>query len=467
MAVAKYFLLLAPLLFSCAASPNIKESDLHGRIIERDVCIIGGGSSGTYAAIRLAQQGKSVAVIEQQAVLGGHTNTYLDPATRTPINYGVAIFADIPVVRSYLSYLGVALKTVNVSAQNGLVTSFADFESGTPIPSSSLPAVNTGQALVSYLNQLNKYPFLDNGFDLPSPVPSDLFEPFGKFLTKYGLDGASNMIFQTAQGLGNILAQPAIYVLKNTGAGVVKGYLGVFLAAASNDNHEIYDKALVKLASDVHLSSTVRFISRDENITRVMVSTPGGEMLVNAKKLLIAIPPKLEKLPFLDLRAEERKLFSQFNNSFYWNGVVRNSGIPDNVSLQPLALTAPFGIPALPILYLIQPTGVPGLHMVYFGSTHYIPDEQVKASILSTLAKLVKGAKYPPAKGPAEFVAFQNHNPFGCTVSCKAIEQGFYGQLNALQGKHNTYWTGAAWQAHNSAEIWDYTEKNVLPHLLK
>ncbi len=34
--------------------------------IERDVCIIGGGSSGTYAAVRLLQNEKSVAIIEKQ-----------------------------------------------------------------------------------------------------------------------------------------------------------------------------------------------------------------------------------------------------------------------------------------------------------------------------------------------------------------------------------------------------------------
>jgi cation diffusion facilitator CzcD-associated flavoprotein CzcO len=39
--------------------------------LERDVCIIGGGASGTYAAVRLQQMGLSVAVIEQKPRLGG------------------------------------------------------------------------------------------------------------------------------------------------------------------------------------------------------------------------------------------------------------------------------------------------------------------------------------------------------------------------------------------------------------
>jgi len=39
-----------------------------------DVVIIGGGSSGTYAAIHLQQLGKSVAVIERQSRPGGTTH---------------------------------------------------------------------------------------------------------------------------------------------------------------------------------------------------------------------------------------------------------------------------------------------------------------------------------------------------------------------------------------------------------
>lgn len=39
--------------------------------IEKDVCIIGGGASGTYAAIRLQQMGVDVALIEKEGKLGG------------------------------------------------------------------------------------------------------------------------------------------------------------------------------------------------------------------------------------------------------------------------------------------------------------------------------------------------------------------------------------------------------------
>ena len=74
-------------------------------LISRDVCIIGGGSSGTYAAIALRDQQKSVAVIEVQSVLGGHTNTYTDPVFNTKVDYGVVIFDNTATVTEYFSRL--------------------------------------------------------------------------------------------------------------------------------------------------------------------------------------------------------------------------------------------------------------------------------------------------------------------------------------------------------------------------
>ncbi|KIJ29763.1 hypothetical protein M422DRAFT_115975, partial [Sphaerobolus stellatus SS14] len=68
-------------------------------IITRDVAVIGGGSTGTYGAIRLKDYGKSVVVIEAKDKLGGHTETYHDPSTGTTIDIGVLEWHDLPIVR--------------------------------------------------------------------------------------------------------------------------------------------------------------------------------------------------------------------------------------------------------------------------------------------------------------------------------------------------------------------------------
>jgi heterodisulfide reductase subunit A-like polyferredoxin len=65
--------LLGLLFWGASAAKQCQNST---DIIERDVAIIGGGSAGTYAAVRLRDLGKSVIVIEKDVVLGGHTDTY-------------------------------------------------------------------------------------------------------------------------------------------------------------------------------------------------------------------------------------------------------------------------------------------------------------------------------------------------------------------------------------------------------
>ncbi|HEY3254616.1 MAG TPA: FAD-dependent oxidoreductase, partial [Polyangiaceae bacterium] len=71
------------------------------RTIERDVCVIGGGSSGTYAAVALKDAGRSVVVLERKQRLGGHTETYVDPQTNIPTDIGVVVFHNLPVVTDY------------------------------------------------------------------------------------------------------------------------------------------------------------------------------------------------------------------------------------------------------------------------------------------------------------------------------------------------------------------------------
>jgi hypothetical protein len=457
-----FFAIFWPLVFAYSGSPG---RDLE--VLTRDVLIIGGGSAGTYSAIRLQQLGKSVAVVEKEPILGGHTNTFIDPVTSTPIDYGVQFWEDIPVVQNYLASLGVPLTPVFSNATSPFVSLLADLNgSGAIVPASTMPASDPASAFATYSAQLASFPVDDGFLGLPSPVPDDLLLTFGDFVHKYKLDDLAFLVYRYAQGLGNILGQTTIYVMKNFGPAVVGGVFDHFVVTAHHDNHELYDKAQAQLGSDALVSSTVIWVDRKHSTDiKALVSTPSGQVFVTAKKLLIAIPPTLDNLKFLDLDENSRYTFSQFNNSFYWNGIVRNSGVPDNTTITNTSPTAPEGIPPLPGLYTIEATGVPGLHSVYYGSPYAIADDQVKSAILDGIAKVVKAGGFSQGATAPEFVAFGDHRPFTLTVSPDAIKDGFYTRLNALQGQDSTWWTGAAWQTQDSSLIWNFTEYNVLPQL--
>lgn len=208
-------------------------------------------------------------------------------------------------------------------------------------------------------------------------------------------------------------------------------------------------------------------VERRDDTVYTVISTPSGYRLLKSSWILIAIQPKLSNLsPFLDLDYAELSLLAQFNNSYYWDGVVRNSGIPDNTSFSNVDLSAALNLPAMPALYGINSVGVPGLHSLYFSSPYFIPDSEVESQILTTIAELVKAAGYPPpANGTAELVAFNSHAPFECTVSVDAISNGFYRKVNDLQGRRKTWWTGATWEAHDSSQIWNWTEFFLLPKI--
>lgn len=58
--------------------------------IRKDVLVIGGGSAGTYGAVRLHDANRSVVVVEPSGKLGGHADTFISD-TGGVVNVGVQI----------------------------------------------------------------------------------------------------------------------------------------------------------------------------------------------------------------------------------------------------------------------------------------------------------------------------------------------------------------------------------------
>ena len=315
----------------------------HKDTIARDVCIIGGGATGTFSAIGLRDRGKSVAIIEQKDRLGGHTLTYQDPATGGKTKAGLVVIRPSTISQEYFARFNIPLTKFNPPPMPDS-TLYVDFSTGKKV---NFTPSDPSQAFAAYGEQLEKYPFLDNGFDLPDPIPADLLLPFGDFVKKYNLSAMVMLVSKLGQGLGDLLYQPTLYVMKNFGATALEGFAKGFLVPASGDNSELYVKELEELDDNVLLSSCVFSTRRERDSVKVLVKTPTGQKIIEAKTLLLTVPPKLDNLQGFDLDARETSLFVQFSNSAYYTFILRNTGIANNHCLINVAMDARENLPDL------------------------------------------------------------------------------------------------------------------------
>lgn len=429
-----------------------------GQIIERDVVVVGGGSSGTYTAVRLRDLGRSVVVVESKDRLGGHTETYRDPATGLTTDIGVIDFHDLPVVRDYFGRFGVPLVTEDIQSSTG-TTAFADFRTGQTVAGYT-PPVPT--ALGTYYGILQQYPYLATGWELPDPVPAELLQPFGDFVAANGLGSIVQLVFEYGQGFfNNILALPTVYILKYFGLDVVGSILtNSFLTTPDHDNSRLYEQATAFLGRDVLLQSTVIAGERDADGVVLVVETPTGPVVIKAGKVVITVPPLPGALVPFGLDTTEFSLFSRFQHANYYASLLSLPGVPDTLTVQNVAADTPYNLPPLPALYVVSASNIPGLFDAWMGTPQTVSDADARAMIIDAIGRL-QAAGTLPATQPS-FVDFSSHSPCELTVSAADIAGGFYSSLSALQGHRSTYWNGAAFHVHDSSLLWRFTE-TLLP----
>ncbi|KAJ5753047.1 hypothetical protein N7520_009964 [Penicillium odoratum] len=442
-------------LLNCAIQPAEGHDIFHPSdyasedIIIRDVAVIGGGSSGTYGAINLHRRGQSVVVVEKEAVLGGHTNTYTVPATGTTIDYGVQAFWNISVTQDYLSYLGVPVTEYTGYKRTDV---YADFQTGQQLN------VTSSSNYTAYSTQLQKYPYLEYSWDLPDPVPEELLLPFAEFLEEYQLEDVGYNVYYGAQGFSNVLDQLT--------ANVFKIFDGSFIDALSGgdvrglrSNGEIYTKASVVLGTNVLFSSQVIAANRSVNGTgvRLVVQTPTGNKLIVASKLLVSIPPLLNNMKSYDLTDRELSLFSRWNYSGYYTILVNNTGLPSGYRFNNANAAGLCNIPKLPAPYQVTETDSPGIFYIWYGSPYVMEEAAVKDDVIAVIRRL-QGTVHVNVSTVPNFLAFNSHTPFKLVVDADSIRDGFYRDLKGLQGYRNTWYTGAAVISHSSAILWNFTD---------
>ncbi|KAH7121728.1 hypothetical protein B0J13DRAFT_567197 [Dactylonectria estremocensis] len=460
-------------LASCLSQAHAAAHKSPEPCIDVDVAIIGGGSGGIHAAIGLKDAGASVVVIEKKSQIGGHAETYTNPKTKIPANVGVVLFENTDVVEKYFDRLGVATSNINPLAGGSTSKSY-DFSLGIPIPAQSdAEAAASQQAIAAAIqaysqNVLSKYPWVDQGYLVPHPVPEELTLPFGQFAEQNKFSALLPLISQLNWYPGNITTIPTLYGIKKFGPGLIKSISSTFIVAKSGNTRSLYDAAAAELGDDVLLDSTVVEVHRKKSGVSLIVKQPGhAAKKIKARKLLVAIPQTLKNVGSFDLSKTERNLFSKFSALGYVAGVANIPGL--EVDLQNVGALTPAHTPVIPGSNGYFTSGSPNqflLGVAYDNTKYTVADsEALIRKELGTLAAV--GGAPADAAEKVTFPYISNHAPYNLHVSNKEIRNGFYGKLLALEGSRNTYWTGAAFNAHNSALIWEWNENTVLPALKK
>ncbi|KAF4631707.1 hypothetical protein G7Y89_g6422 [Cudoniella acicularis] len=457
--------------------------------IERDVCIVGGGASGVHAAVSLIDLNKTVVVVERNDYLGGGTHTYVDPETLATVDIGVVVFQPIPVVFEFFNKLKVALlnmssvevnkagQPANLSlpaAMFNTIRQDADFRDGSEV-TRSLPLEEAEADAFRRLAEVySNYSYLLYGYDLPDPVPEDLYMPFGAFLEKYNLTAAFPTIYQISQGMGDLLQVSTIYAIKYFNLDDLRYSSQGYFTQAHGNNSELYTRAGAYIgASNTLLQSTVISANRKNTTSgrlELLVSTRAeGLKLLSCKQILLTIPPTLTNLRGWDLTAEECAVFSQYiTANGYWTGLVKNVGLNETVAIFNSAAHTPFNIPVLPALYHLSPVGViDDVWWIKFAADNpTMSDAQVK-SYAERQIETMQRARNATITKP-EWLIFESHTPFHLQVAPEVIKNGFFRDLTALQGGlgGKMFYSGAAFHTQYSTLLWRFNHDVVIPKMM-
>lgn len=431
--------------------------------IDRDVVILGGGATGTYAAVQLRAQGKSVALVEQKSRLGGHAETLYLPNGKH-VNYGVEGYFNNELSKEFFSQLNVEYEAL---LPGSLISQNVNFDTGERVlPSSEI--LTTVVAATLYRNAIEQFDYLSTGaYYLPDEIPEVLLRPFREFVEEHALQGALNVIFTFAENVGNILDQPLIYVIQNFGVPQIDALLQGGYITPKNGTDELFNAAAnyIDDSTNIFYDSIATHTDRSEKGVEVTIqnSKTGSKKLIRAKKLLIAFPPTLSKLEGFDLGDEEKSLFSKWTHKNYYAAAITNTAIPDGFNiLNTNPDNQPGSLPTTPFQWSFEYSGEPGYFMSKIVGEDNLTESAAREMVINDIKRMSEAGTFKITDGrEPELAAFASHSPETLMVPIEDIKDGFYKRLYGLQGVKSTYYTGYTFCTDYSTPLWNYTRSVV------
>ncbi|PYI02388.1 putative FAD dependent oxidoreductase [Aspergillus sclerotiicarbonarius CBS 121057] len=428
-------------------------------VIEREFAIIGGGASGTYAAVSLADQNKTFTLVEVSDRLGGNTRTFHDPSTGAMVDYGVQIHLDCDIVRDFFARLNSSLASMPLSQYGN--PKYYDFTKQVALPNHT-----AGNVESDYVTTLDEYPYVENLIDLPESVPADLLLTWPDFAKKHNLSLGS-----TEGGLawpatpGDPLNTTALAIFNDGNHVELAEFTGDGLHNANNDNSLIYVNALAELKADVLLNSKIIAGQRGLNRTsgvQLVADTPSGKRLIKAKQLIIAMPPLLDNTKYFGLDEQEEAILSKLSGKHYYGGVVNNTGLEDGIAYTNVGVDRPYNVASLPGVVEIASTGSAGYQFYWYNTIEATTQAEVEDATRSTIQWLQTQSNATTVE--PNFVAYHDFSPFHLSPPTEDIADGWYTKMKGLQGYRNTWYISSLFVV-GSTQLWNSTQ-NILPDII-
>lgn len=411
------------------------------------ICIVGAGPGGLGAAHHLERAGfRYVTVLEKSDQVGGKARTlHVDGA---PVDLGALdVAADYDNVRALAEELGAPLKpAVPLGVVN---TRQAAGSSGIGALTASIPVLSLALGVMRYLWQTGVVHRCWLARPGMTRVPPVLAQPFGRWLDSHGM-GAIRPMFDyacTNFGYGPLDAIPAAYLLRFVDAGLFIEMLALRLKLTTWPRNFVlgYQDFFQRLAArlrDVRLNVEIEGITRDMAAAEgpIAVRVKGRAEPLHFDQLILAC--QLDStLPTLvhDLPPATQALFAQIRTQPYHTVVCRVQGMPA------LAMGLIPGNADGHVLCINRPPRADGqpsdVCAFYLMNREGLSSAQLHEHIRADMAA-VKTMDGQPARWQVGELVHDAGWAYFPHVDSAALAAGFYDQLDAIQGQHNTWFCG-------------------------
>lgn len=357
---------------------------------------------------------------------------------------------------------------------------YFDFHTGETLTNYTAPTQeDLTAAWLRYINATKPYEDLHipGYFNFPnsSDIPEELLMPFGEFVEKYDLAATLPSIFYISPGLGTVVDQLTLTVLQAFPTSNAEGNVGqrAAYAPASGRNQDVYDAAGDILGDKVYYSTeAVSTVRSDDGVTMTVKNSVTGEQtVIAASKLLLAIPPHPSHFTTFDMDAKEAEVLGKLSYSRLWATAVQSDSLASDFfafNLPSCANDSSYlHYPALNFTSTYIPFGNTSklVATVTAGDDNLDAEETLK--LFNRDVEALSGTGVVPASDKdVDVIHYSDHGLIHGRATAEDIKNGFFQDLNALQGYRSTWYTGNTFAAPVQTIVWAFNDQEIIPRIL-